>query len=48
MKFYRAFELPEELDTENIDATFKDGILTVQLQKVEPSPGYKPRKVNIK
>lgn len=48
MSFYRAFELPEELKTDNVDAEFKDGILTLKLPKVEPKPEYKPKKIKIK
>ena len=46
--FYRALELPEELKTDNVDAEFSDGILTVKLPKVEPKPEHKPKKVKIK
>lgn len=48
MSYYRAVELPEELKTENIDAELKDGILTVNLPKVEPKPADKPKKIEIK
>ena len=48
MKFYRSLELPEELKTENAEAELKDGILTITLPKVKPSPEYKPKKVKIK
>jgi HSP20 family protein len=48
MSFYRALELPEELKTDNVDAEFKDGVLTLKLPKVEPKPEYKAKKVNIK
>lgn len=48
MKFYRSLELPEELNTENVNAEFKDGILTLTLHKMEPTPEHKPTKVKIK
>ena len=43
--FKRSFELGELLDGENISATFKDGILTVAIPKVEPE---KPKKTYVK
>ncbi len=46
--YYRALEVPEELKTNNVDAEFNDGILTVKLPKVEPKPEHKPKKVKIK
>lgn len=48
VSFYRAVELPEELRTENIDAELQDGVLKLQLPKVEPQPKYKPKKIKIK
>lgn len=33
--FYRAVRLPNDVKTEEIDATFKDGVLTVNLPKVK-------------
>lgn len=35
-KFKRSFTLPVEVDSENVDATFKDGMLEVKLNKLEP------------
>ena len=43
--FKRSFELGELLDGDNISATFKDGILTVAIPKVEPE---KPKKHTVK
>jgi len=48
MSFYRALELPEELKTDNVEAELKDGVLTVNLPKVEPKPEDKPKKIKIK
>jgi len=48
MSFYRSFELPEELKTDNIDAELKEGILTLKLPKVKPRPEDKPKKIKIK
>jgi HSP20 family molecular chaperone IbpA len=43
--FKRSFELGELLDGDNISASFKDGILTVAIPKVEPE---KPKKTYVK
>lgn len=48
MSYYRIFDLPEEIKSDNVEAEFKDGILTVMLPKVKPRPEYKSKKVNIK
>ena len=44
--FKRSFELGEQLDGDNINASFKDGVLSVSIPKIEPE---KPKKtlVNI-
>ena len=43
--FKRSFELGELLDGDNINASFKDGILSVSIPKMEPE---KPKKTNVK
>ena len=43
--FKRQFELGELLDGENIKASFKDGILSVSVPKIEPE---KPKKHTVK
>ena len=43
--FKRSFELGELLDGDNISASFKDGVLTVAIPKVEPE---KPKKTYVK
>ena len=43
--FKRSFELGELLDGENISASFKDGILSVEVPKIEPE---KPKKHTVK
>jgi HSP20 family protein len=48
MNFYRALEVPEELQTENVEAELEDGILKINLPKVEPKLEYKAKKVKIK
>ncbi len=34
--FLRRFTLPDNIDSENVNASFKDGLLTLSLNKVEP------------
>jgi HSP20 family protein len=46
--FYRYLELPEELKTNDVDAQFKDGILTLTLPKVEPKRTHESKKVKVK
>ena len=48
MSYYRSLELPEQIKSDNVDAEFKDGILTVMLPKVEPKPKHKVSKVKIR
>lgn len=48
MNFYRSFEVPEELKTDNVNAELKDGVLTLKLPKMEPKPEYKPKKIPVK
>ncbi len=43
-KFHRMVALPREVDPEKVDATFKDGILTVTVPKTDQS---KPKKIGI-
>lgn len=47
-KFYRSLELPEDLKTDKVEAELKDGLLTINLPKMEPKPEHKPKKVKIK
>lgn len=46
-KFSRSVALGEEVDQDNIDASFKKGILTVHLPKI-PEPKVEPKKIEIK
>ena len=46
--FYRYLELPEELKTNDAEAEFKDGVLTLTLPKVQPKPKHESKKVKIK
>ena len=43
--FKRSFELGELLDGDNIKASFKDGLLSIQVPKVEPK---KPKVTEVK
>jgi HSP20 family protein len=43
--FYRAFTLPSSINPENIKATFKDGVLEIEIPKPEEE---KPKQVQIK
>ena len=43
--FKRQFELGEQLDGEKVKASFKDGLLSVDIPKVEPT---KPKKLSVK
>ena len=42
-KFSRSFRLPSEVDEEKVDARYKDGILTITLNKVTPVEPEKQR-----
>lgn len=43
--FERAFSLPETLDAESIDASHRDGVLTLTLKKSEAA---KPKQIKVK
>lgn len=43
--FKRSFELGDQLDGDNINASFKDGVLSVAIPKIEPE---KPKKTFVK
>lgn len=44
-KFYRSFELPHVVDRENIDASYKNGVLNISLPKAEEA---KPKQIEVK
>ena len=48
MSYYRNFELPEHIKSDQVEAELKDGILKVMLPKVEPKPEHESKKVKIK
>jgi HSP20 family protein len=43
--FYRVIQLPSGLETDNIDATYDNGILEITLPK---SPEVKPKRIEVK
>jgi HSP20 family protein len=43
-EFTRSFVLPDNINTEKIDAEFKDGLLRVKLEKKEPE---KPKEIKV-
>jgi len=43
-KFQRAFQLPENIDREKIEANYADGVVTVEIPKLEKA---KPRDIKI-
>ena len=43
--FYRAFQLPADFDTANVQATLKQGVLMLRLPKSER---MKPRRIEVK
>ena len=44
-RYRRSFELSSELDTSAVDASLKDGVLTLRLPKLERA---KPRRIEVK
>jgi HSP20 family protein len=45
--FTRVFKLPNTIETDNIEATYDDGILTISLPKKEEAKPKEPRFVSI-
>ncbi len=48
MQFKRSFQLPESVDTQKIDATYKNGILTISLPKKDEAKPIPPKSIKIK
>jgi HSP20 family protein len=47
-KFMRRFPLPESADLDGVRAEYKDGVLTVTVDKKPPPEPKKPRVVEVK
>ncbi len=47
-KFYRSFTLPEHVDQENIDATLNNGVLKINIPKLENNVEKKKRLIPLK
>lgn len=45
IRYQRSFSLSKELDSDNIEANLKDGVLTLRIPKREE---HKPRKIEVK
>ena len=43
--FQRSFRIPEKVETETVDAAYKDGVLKLTLKKAEET---KPKKIEVK
>ena len=48
MQFKRSFQLPESVDTQKVDATYKNGILNIHLPKKEEAKPIPPKSIKIK
>lgn len=46
--FERSFRLPETVKEEDINATYKDGVLMLTIPKAEETPKQERRQINIK
>ncbi len=44
--FYRSIPLEEEVNADSVKATYKDGILTIEMDKVKPS-NHKTKKIPV-
>jgi len=46
-KFMRSFSLPEDAARENIEATYRDGVLTVRIPKMQGSKKPEARQISV-
>ena len=44
-RFYRSFSLPQTINTDGIEASFEDGVLSIEVPKAEER---KPRRIDIR
>lgn len=45
--FYQAIDLPEDADTDKINASYENGLLTLSIPKKEKSDSEEPREIQI-
>jgi len=48
LSYYRSFDLPDEIKSDDVEAKMKDGILSVTMPKENPTPSYESKKVKVK
>ena len=46
--YYRNFNLPDEIKSDDVEAEMQDGVLTLNMPKENPVPSYESKKVKIK
>lgn len=47
-KFMRKFPLPDNVNLDSITAQYKDGVLTVSVERMPPPEPKKPRSIEVK
>jgi len=47
-RFHRSFEFPEEINSDEVEATLENGILTISLPKKEEAPKENVKKLKVK
>ncbi|CAL9128188.1 Hsp20/alpha crystallin family [Musa troglodytarum] len=47
-KFLRRFSLPENANVDVVSATYKDGVLTITVEKLPPPEPKKPKTIEVK
>ncbi|MBS3748259.1 MAG: Hsp20/alpha crystallin family protein [Candidatus Thermoplasmatota archaeon] len=48
LSYYRTFDLPDEIKSDDVKAEMNDGILSVTMPKENPTPSYESKKVKVK
>lgn len=46
--YYRSFDLPDEIKSDDVEAEIQDGVLTLTMPKENPASSYESKKVKIK